>query len=1260
MSNIINKKVGITYNPTIPLFYSGANQTSLLLAELFTELKYDVTFVNTKISDDDWWSDYPLLENITLSKLYQTRDLDLLIDIDGLANEEHRKKAANKVIVFMRSFMQFTEMDNSVYPEKPYQPRSFKGVDEIWCWDIMNPPDTIPSIQTLFPCPIICVPFIWSPTIVLHYLENKTIHKYNQNNNNWTVHIAEKNRDNTSSSIIPLVAIKELINNKSLKNMKYKCHNMERLKENRFLKENVLHNIESDKLPLEFVEKEPFYKWLDTENNIQLSHTRFIPLRVSLLNTLWLGIPLIHNSPILKELHPVLADLFYYGNEFKGIINAFKYFIENNETYYSSTESIRNAITNKWSIQQNLGKWSNIISTFFNKTLCITTANNINNHTNKATSQKKCIIAFADWWPGFNYNSNFYLNALRHYYSTIVFEGIQYTIDSKPNLVLFGPYSQNWKQIPNDIPKVFVSAENWNIPTDDSISFFLTSSRNEDEKHMRLPTWMTFIDWFSGSTTIPTDSQDNPILMPLHYATTSHSKAFKNRQEFCAFVVSNPICKERNEAFKAVNDYKRVHSGGALFNNIGGQLALKYPGGGSGDLSKHHFFSNHKFTISFENSQASGYITEKVLHSKMAGCIPIYWGDKDTDTDFTSNSFINLSNIGDKPEKIVEIIKMLESNPDMCEKIANTPILDKTKKQKALNIISNMCDKLVGLANIKRDSDMNLKRISKTFIINLDTRRDRWDNLIKAEPYLEKNALRIPGVNGKNLQMNQFIYNLFENNQFQWKKSVIGCNLSHIQTWSQILKEKQGDLFLILEDDVRFNKDWIEIWNNSADHIPEDAELLYLGGVLPPNKPALPLCSEQVNKYWNKIKPNTLFSPIPLPIFHFCAYSYILTRKGAQKIIDYLTNSIKKSFTVSDHLLGSPDVGLKKYFINPQVSYCFQEDDPVYVNSEFNNLHRKDTFDSDIWNNTECFSQDELHQFINITLNTNKFTQVNKKILDIYFIGDKDSTYDCYEKQWLEEIYAVPIDFKPLVNWSVDILDNTWFLVQRPHLEAYNKYFKILNTMNKPFKVIHLSDEFGVDNTSFYSLPLCKAVVRNYVSKKCNNLLNVITIPLGYHHKPSQKTQKSFSERKLVWSFHGTAWFDRKKTLEKLTDVLPHNCHLTPDWNHHTMTKEEHYLSTLQDSKFCPVLRGNNVETFRLYECLEAGTIPLYVRQDGDEEFWKFISNIGLRELTDWEKAKDIMIECIENEEEAERYRKYILEKWSTWKALFRKKCAKT
>jgi hypothetical protein len=161
-----------------------------------------------------------------------------------------------------------------------------------------------------------------------------------------------------------------------------------------------------------------------------------------------------------------------------------------------------------------------------------------------------------------------------------------------------------WKEIPNNIPKVYFSAENWSYQEDNDIKLYITSSRIEDNKHIRIPTWMIFIDWFSNSTTLPDNCEDNPIRIPIHFAMNSHPNKFTDREDFCAFVVSNPICTFRNESFKALNDYKKVNSGGALFNNIGTQLSLKYPGGGCGDISKHHFFSKHKFTLSFENSQA--------------------------------------------------------------------------------------------------------------------------------------------------------------------------------------------------------------------------------------------------------------------------------------------------------------------------------------------------------------------------------------------------------------------------------------------------------------------------------------------------------------------------------------------------------------------------------------------------------------------------------------------------------------------------------
>ena len=66
--------------------------------------------------------------------------------------------------------------------------------------------------------------------------------------------------------------------------------------------------------------------------------------------------------------------------------------------------------------------------------------------------------------------------------------------------------------------------------------------------------------------------------------------------------------------------------------------------------------------------------------------------------------------------------------------------------------------------NAKQDSakevNTRLTSIEKTYVINLDTRPDRWENLMKAEPYLSHVATREAAVNGRQLTMTQEIYDM--------------------------------------------------------------------------------------------------------------------------------------------------------------------------------------------------------------------------------------------------------------------------------------------------------------------------------------------------------------------------------------------------------------------------------------------------------------------------------------------------------------------
>jgi GR25 family glycosyltransferase involved in LPS biosynthesis len=1234
--NRMPETIGISYDSSKDPFYSGGFQTATVLAEMFQALGRAVFLLDTNV-DSTLPQGAPNLD-LFFMKLYDAR-VDTLIDIDGYINPSMRKKVAKKTIVFMRTFLQFSEMDKSVYPEAPYRRRDMSDVSEIWCWDILNPVETIDSIQTLFPCPIRRAPFIWSPTSVNLYTPSAG--PTSQAIKDLEVHIAEKNDNNTSSSIIPLVAIKEFMRRGIAAT--YKCHNMERIIDNRFLKENVLDNIEIDKLPVKFVPQEPFYNWAGQGRHLLFSHSRFIPLRIGLLNALWLGIPVLHNSPVLRDLNPALAELYYPSNSISGAADTLERFLEAADKWVWNKE----CILTKWGVQERLDEWNRFSSTLSNPAAYPVVRALSNDAKVPPQPIKQIVIAFLDIWPGFNFNSNFIMNALRHEAPGLDIKGIEYYKGCEANLLIFGPYSHAWKLVPNNIPKVYFSAENWTVPIDDDIALFLTSSRIEDDKHIRIPTWTTFIDWFSGATELPTNTTDNPILLPLHFAITPHPVPFNKRDEFCAFVVSNPICNFRNETFKALNDYKRVNSGGELYNNIGGRLELKYPGGGCGDISKHHFFSKHKFTISFENSQARGYLTEKLLHAKMAGCVPLYWGDDEAEQDFVPGSFVNLSKFN-LSQNVVDIVKQLEGCEDLCSKIAATPILNEEKKLLALTQISKMAKKLLELCAVKSDNgeeDKMPSKIDKIFVINLDTRQDRLTGLMTAEPYLKNIVTRIPAVNGKTLKMNRFIYNLFKHNHFQWKKSLIGCNLSHLTTWSQIVNTP-GEYFLVLEDDVRFTPGWLKAWEKCAQEIPSDADILYLGGVLPPNKPALPTCTEQVNKFWAKIRPNTYFSPEPSPTFHFCAYSYILTKAGAKKIMDYMASSHTKFYADNDHMLSSPSVGLKKYFTTPLLSFCFQEEDPAYLNSQFNELHRQDTFDSDIWNNTECFSEDELAPFRSETNKT------------LYYLG-AGAAPQLYEYAWLRNM-IIDFELKELPDDLNTVEKGAWYLVQRPYVSQWNSIFKGLSVRNKYFKVLHLSDEFseaGRDDIQFYNNPKCTTVIRNYWRRDITNGAHIITIPLGYHHKGGN--MRSFAERRLVWSFHGNSWYNRKEDLKSLEVFVPNTCHFVDEWNAPNMTTESKYLADLEKSKFCPIPRGNNAETFRLYEALETGTIPIYVRQNGDELFWEQLrTHLEMVELESWAAAVSFMQRLLDNVDEAEQYRIKLHRGWMKWKGEVKDMCA--
>jgi hypothetical protein len=90
-------------------------------------------------------------------------------------------------------------------------------------------------------------------------------------------------------------------------------------------------------------------------------------------------------------------------------------------------------------------------------------------------------------------------------------------------------------------------------------------------------------------------------------------------RKFCNFLVSNGAATEfRVQFFKELSKSKHVDSGGGFMNNVGGKISNKYA-----------WQAEYKFSLCFENSSTSGYLTEKLIEAYASNTVPIYWGDPD-------------------------------------------------------------------------------------------------------------------------------------------------------------------------------------------------------------------------------------------------------------------------------------------------------------------------------------------------------------------------------------------------------------------------------------------------------------------------------------------------------------------------------------------------------------------------------------------------------------------------------------------------------
>lgn len=222
----------------------------------------------------------------------------------------------------------------------------------------------------------------------------------------------------------------------------------------------------------------------------------------------------------------------------------------------------------------------------------------------------------------------------------------------------------------------------------------------------------------------------------------------------------------------------------------------------------------------------------------------------------------------------------------------------------------------------------------------------------------------------------------------------------------------------------------------------------------------------------------------------------------------------------------------------------------------------------------------------------------------VYFFNEINNLKECWEADWLRELFGK----NNLINYNFVRYDkcllynNCILIINEPTYNFAIDFIKNKLLDNK-FMLINLSDQTLRFNTNIFNLNNCLHVFRNYIKPKLNNE-KLTYIPLGYKfglfNGKSQQLVQSNTNRKNIWTFCGDIKkSNRHNILKSIEQFKPNYIHTISHWNSNDSLQCDDYRILLENTYIVPCLIGNcSIDTFRLYEALECGCIPIVLKHN--------------------------------------------------------------
>jgi hypothetical protein len=230
--------------------------------------------------------------------------------------------------------------------------------------------------------------------------------------------------------------------------------------------------------------------------------------------------------------------------------------------------------------------------------------------------------------------------------------------------------------------------------------------------------------------------------------------------------------------------------------------------------------------------------------------------------------------------------------------------------------------------------------------------------------------------------------------------------------------------------------------------------------------------------------------------------------------------------------------------------------------------------------------------------------------------------------------------------------DNSVYIVGNPLSRLPSRFVDGINRVRGK-GLFHLADESFTGGYEIYNR--FDFVLRNYHSTIFNNQ-GIRTLPLGFTSNSAGRFQaRPATSRKFLWSFAGAKRAARIEMFKNLKNVEPYKCYLFDSQSQPPPLDRAEFMALLSNSVFSPCPMGNTVvESFRVYESLEMGCVPIVERRRWMPYYDRLMPGHPLPAFSSWRDARQFVEEVSSNQSKILAYQQDIAEWWRNYKVKLR------